>query len=1061
MPDALRNDLKQSPLPGSVAMWERNLLSGAFWYSAQTCQLFGLAARDFDGAHDMVRQCIHPDDMHAYERQRQAADASGAVLEIEYRIAMSTGELRWIRDYSEARCSSAGVATVRCGFFQDITPIRQAEQAAFQALELLGHTADMAKVGGWQWVVASRELIWSDQVYALHEIERTHPVSLEDAVASYAPEARPVIGAAIQAALDHGTAWDLELPLLTAKGRRIYVRTQGQAMQAAGKVTRLVGAFQDITERHEAETQQRLLQTCISRLTDIVLITEAEPFDEPGNRIVFVNDAFERRTGYGREEVMGRSTRFLQGPKTQRSELKRVGEELRKWRPVHSELINYTKSGEEFWIEMDIAPVANDKGRVTHWIAIERDITQRKLAEQALQESEQRYAALFAFAPVPMWVFDVQSTKFLAVNNAAVATYGFTVDEFLAMTLLDIHPETEYFRFRKQLQEPMLGKNFPSVHRLKDGTTYTVNIFWQSIEYKGRAACFAVVLDVENQARAEAAAREHLFTLQRAADAAQAITWHQSLDGTLQEIAEQARGVIGANLAMVTLAGGAADVKEAKAVSLSEKYQLDYEQILNADSAGLYDSLSGANGAVRKTRDELARHFSLLEGEKEANPYQKVGGWLAVPLMSRAGKKIGLLELADKFVGEFTLEDQYVTLELAHLAAIAIENAQLIQEVSQLNAGLEQKVAERTAALARQEALFRALTEQAPQIVWTVDRKGQMTYVNQAWFRLVGGTHSDWAGTNWLSNLHPEDKAAVKSKWQIALAGVTPYEGIRRIRDKNGYYHTMSYRASPVLDEKGEVLFWVGIDADITEIKTIEAALRLSNQELEAFSYSVSHDLRSPLNTINGFSSLLAKQLGANSDVKVQHYLSRIQSGAAQMGRLIEDLLSLAQVSRLQLRHERVDLSAMANRILEEWRTRNPARKVMRLVEEGLTGYGDARLLRVLMENLLGNAWKFTSQRAMAEIRFGQTVDEAGGCVFHVVDNGCGFDMAFANKLFVPFQRLHDATEFPGSGIGLATVSRVINRHQGKLWVESTIDVGTTIFFTLPRSAALDVQLPE
>jgi signal transduction histidine kinase len=183
----------------------------------------------------------------------------------------------------------------------------------------------------------------------------------------------------------------------------------------------------------------------------------------------------------------------------------------------------------------------------------------------------------------------------------------------------------------------------------------------------------------------------------------------------------------------------------------------------------------------------------------------------------------------------------------------------------------------------------------------------------------------------------------------------------------------------------------------------------------------------------------------------VPHYLSRIQAGVAQMGQLIEDLLSLAQVSRVQLRQELVNLSALARSILDEWQARHPERQVAVHIENSLQAHGDGRLIKVVMENLLSNAWKFTSQHAQAEIRVGQQFDAARLPVFFVRDNGAGFDMAYVDKLFNPFQRLHAASEFPGTGIGLATVSRVIKRHGGLLWAQSAPGHGASFFFTLPR----------
>ncbi len=753
----------------------------------------------------------------------------------------------------------------------------------------------------------------------------------------------------------------------------------------------------------------------------------------------------------------------MQGLKTQRLELDRIDVALKKWQPVRSELINYTKTGEEFWLELDIVPVANKEGWFTHWVAVQRDITQRKLAEQALRDSEHRYFALFEDAPVPMWVYDAQTYQFLAANSAATNEYGYSHAEFSSMSIFDVRSEAEAERLKQYFALGTLDSSQRWLHRRKDGSELTVRGINKPIQYAGKCAMFAVMLDVSEQVQAENEVSDYLATLQRAAVATQAIPLHLSLYGLMDEVAVQARTVIGAHQAVISLCNDTDWANATHTFSLSEKYAdfapgsaesaSEPSKLLSMGGADVYATACKSTRVIRLTQAELELHAGWLDAAGFANHRPAMRGWMAIPLVGRSGTHIGLLQLSDKFKGDFTLQDEYVASELAQLATIAIENAQLLEEVHQLNTGLEQKVARRTAALARQEALFRALAEQAPQVIWTLDPTGRVTYLNRAWFDLMGGQLEDWDGPKCLAAVHPEDLPQVQANWEVALANQTPYSGLRRLLAKDGTFHVMSYRASPVLDAEGKVDFWVGIDADVSEIKAIEAALLLSNQELESFSYSVSHDLRSPLNTIDGFSRLLSKQLGAHVGDKEKHFLARIQAGVAQMGTLIEDLLSLAQVARMQLQQEAVDLTVICQQIAHELRVRQPDRDVAVNIEGGLQTVGDPGLIRIVLENLLGNAWKFTSQVGQATIHVGLQADPAGLPVFFVRDNGAGFDMAFVDKLFVAFQRLHQATEFPGTGIGLATVSRAITRHGGKLWAEAAVGKGATIFFTLPRQS--------
>ena len=706
------------------------------------------------------------------------------------------------------------------------------------------------------------------------------------------------------------------------------------------------------------------------------------------------------------------------------------------------------------WIhQFGLASGKSEAGPSAQRTGVIQDITERKLADQALASSEQRYAALFNKAPVSMWVYDTATNRFLAVNQAACLAYGYCETEFLSMSIFDIRPIAEHQDLQQWLANP-LRKNATWHDLRKDGSLFAVETVSQPIEYAGRDARVVIALDKTAQEKAENDVQDYLFTLQRAAEAAQAITWHRTLEGTMQEIAEQARGVVGTHQAAVSLTADGMHPQAMHALSLSEKYEAYRGLMKPADGSGIDAMVCENNRSVRMTQDQLEAHPLWRNFGVYGDKHPLMRGWLAVPLLGRDGKKIGVLHLSDKYDGEFTKQDEYVVLELSHLASAGLENAKLLEEIGQLNSGLEQKVAERTAALVRQEALFRALAEQAPQMVWTASPDGRATYFNRAWFDLMGGALKDWAGYRWLAAIHPEDVADIKSVWAVSRVKQSAYAGIRRLRAQDGALHTMAYRASPVLDDQGDVTFWVGIDADVTEIKAIETALRLSNQELEAFSYSVSHDLRAPLNTIDGFSRLLAKQmatqLAGDAAVKAAHYLMRIQAGVARMGQLIEDLLSLSQVTRAQLHTVPVDLSLMAHQLLDEWKTREPERQVTVKIEKGLQAHGDERLLRVVMENLLANAWKFTAQSAQAEISVGQQSDLAGLPVFFIKDTGAGFDMAYADKLFQPFQRLHAESEFSGTGIGLATVSRVIKRHGGRVWAESVLARGTTFFFTLP-----------
>ncbi|MBC8096628.1 MAG: PAS domain-containing sensor histidine kinase, partial [Akkermansiaceae bacterium] len=229
------------------------------------------------------------------------------------------------------------------------------------------------------------------------------------------------------------------------------------------------------------------------------------------------------------------------------------------------------------------------------------------------------------------------------------------------------------------------------------------------------------------------------------------------------------------------------------------------------------------------------------------------------------------------------------------------------------------------------------------------------------------------------------------------------------------------------------------------------AQLQAANKELEAFCYSVSHDLRAPLRAVRGFTDVLIEQYVGKLDARGQDFLQRVSDASCQMDRLVEDLLKLSRLSRTEIRHSPIDLSPIAEEIVGGLRKEEPSRSVEVRIASPLRASGDERLMRLVLDNLLRNAWKFTSKKPQAVIEFGKTADPQPA--FFIRDNGAGFDMAYASRLFGVFQRLHSPADFPGSGVGLAIVQRVINRHGGNVWAESKMDEGATFYFSLPDAS--------
>jgi PAS domain S-box-containing protein len=379
------------------------------------------------------------------------------------------------------------------------------------------------------------------------------------------------------------------------------------------------------------------------------------------------------------------------------------------------------------------------------------------------------------------------------------------------------------------------------------------------------------------------------------------------------------------------------------------------------------------------------------------------------------------------------------------------------------------------AALRESEERLRFLFDNAPVGMGEVALSGKLVRVNSRFRQILGYTADELLSRPLWTFVHPDDRDADIAARQRLLSGEIENDSSeKRFVHKSGSTVWAEVHRTLVRDPGGNPLLYVGAMRDITAQRDAEAEVRAlnadlearveqrtadleranqnlerANKTLEAFSYTAAHDLRAPLRGLSGFTEALLEEYGDRLDEAGRGYAERIRAASERMATLIEDLLQLSRVSRASLNLGPVDLSAEVAAFAAELQSGEPGRRVRFAIQDGVRVTADRTLIRTMVENLVGNAWKFTARRDDATIEFGtMAVAEAGVCCY-VRDNGAGFDAAYAGQLFQPFQRLHTAEEFPGTGVGLASVQRIVERHGGRVWAEGAVDSGATFYATL------------
>lgn len=667
-------------------------------------------------------------------------------------------------------------------------------------------------------------------------------------------------------------------------------------------------------------------------------------------------------------------------------------------------------------------------GDLAFGIATLRARTERKRAEQ-------RVALLsFALNTVQEAAFLIdEAARFHFVNEAACRTLGYAPAELLSLGVPEIDPEFPMERWSAHWGELRAQRSlrFEGRHRTKDGRLFPVEISANYLEYAGQAYHLALVRDITQRKRVEDAL---VFVAQRG--------WQTGVEDFFAGLVRFLCEELDMDYALIDKIDENPDMAETVALCAKGEIAPNLRYALKGTPC---ENVMGRRLCV------YPQGIQQLFPEDPLLPGMGAESYIGIPLWDSTGRALGLIAV----MGTKPLSD----------AASATQLLQLV--ATRAAAELERERSDRL--LRTREHEFRTLAENLPDNVVRYDREGRTVYVNPALERTLGATAARMIGMR-IRELNPDgsseafaqavDAALASGKnGEIEIAVPVPSQepSIHQIR-------TIVER-----DEHGEVSGVLAIGRDITERKRAEqeilqlnreleqrvsertAQLEAANKELESFAYSVSHDLRAPLRSIDGFSQAVLEDYAGKLDQEGRHYLQRIRHGAQRMAQLIDDMLNLARVTRGELRLERVDLSALAQEIANELARREPGREVSFQAAPGLVVTGDSRFLRVALENLLGNAWKFSSKRPKARIEFGVNRHE-GQREYFVRDNGAGFDMNYAGRLFGAFQRLHTTEEYPGNGVGLATVQRIIHRHGGRVWAEGEVDKGATLFFTLPQS---------
>jgi PAS domain S-box-containing protein len=802
------------------------------------------------------------------------------------------------------------------------------------------------------------------------------------------------VEAALKSVLSGNGITDVEMHIPDGSGGfRIHTIRLAAEYDIEGNIIGALAFGRDVTEQQKVEQKLKLLNFALNNVyEEVYLINEKACFD-------YVNDESCHVLGYSREKLLAMNVADID-PDYPLERWPEHWNEIKKQNSIIFESRHKKNNGHIYPVEISANFFEyNGQG---YSLVLARDITDRKQADEKLKDTARRLNEAQRLAHIGSWELDLVHDK-LSWTNEIYRIFEIDPEKFKATyeAFLDaIHPDDRE------------AVNFAYTESLKTKSPYSIE--HRLLFSDGR------IKYVHEQCETYFEGDKPIIST-----------------GTVQDITNR------------RLAEEALKESEWKYREIFDNV-LDGLYLLEVTDDGHFRTIE-VNPALEKITG-VPRTFSVGKIQEETVPPE-------VAAVVNA-KYHHCIEVGHPIEEEVELD---LPAGKRYFHSILIPTRDVTGKIHRI-VGISRDITERKESEQKLKLLNFALNNVYDE-AYLIDEKACFQYVNDKSCRALGYNREELLALN-KTDIDPDFPMErwIKHWKDIMEHGSLLFEG--RHKTKDGYIYPVEISAN-YFEYNGQG-YNLALIRDITERKLAEkeiqelnqdlekrvvkrtAQLEAINKELEAFSYSVSHDLRAPLRGIDGFSQILLEEYRDRFDAKGQDYLLRVRNGAQRMGQLIDDLLNLSRISRGQMNIRQVDLSHIANEIANELRDSDPKRDMKFIIQDKLITNADGRLLRIVLENLLGNAWKFTSKQQKAIVEFGMYQKDEKN-VYYVRDNGAGFDMRYVQKLFGAFQRLHTAKEYTGTGIGLATVQRIIHRHGGRAWAEGEVKKGATIFFTLNK----------